>query len=179
MSFANEYEKIAASNIREMLTKCRDREHTFEYMRDTLLDHGQGDIPQDCNTLIFWHCKNMVVNLRQLKPNAIKILNCKNMRVFLRRGYVSSITISRSHDVEIDLYSEDEDAVFHMDSMYSSNVHTFTNGNALMTKCTSCVDMCVARERSWPELNYYTDMFDHPYTINIPSAKDVLQARFI
>jgi hypothetical protein len=177
MGDASDYEKTAVRNIIAMWTIASEKQHTFENVCDTHIDAAV-DLPEGCSTVILWHCRNVVLNMRHIRPTAVKLLNCSNVQVFMRRGCISTVDISRSHDVVLDVMPH-EDAGWNLDIAFSSNVHFYCYGSPVFIACTASMNLSFARERSskYPAMVYYDRMFDDmPLRMQVPSLQQVIEA---
>ncbi|QPB44245.1 hypothetical protein [Medusavirus stheno T3] len=177
MGDASDYEKTAVRNIIAMWTIASDKQHTFENVSGAYIDAAV-DLPEGCSTVILWHCHDVVLNMRHIRPTAVKLLNCSNVQVFMRRGCISTIDISRSHNVVLDVMPH-EDAGWNLDVAFSSNVHFYCYGSPVLISCTASMNLSFARERSakYPAITYYDRMFDDmPLRMQVPSLKQVIEA---
>jgi hypothetical protein len=104
----------------------------------------------------------------------VKIINCSDVRIVARRGVISEIDVSRSHNVELDVMSDNQNTSITLDICFSGDVMLYCYGNPVNISCTASLRLACARERAWPILQYYSDMFDHPARIQIPSLEEVL-----
>lgn len=173
---ASDYERTAVRNIIAMWTEASEKQHTFEDISDAHID-ATLDLPEGCSTVILWRCRDVVLNMRHIRPTAVKLLNCSNVQVFMRRGCVSTVDISRSHDVVLDVMPHG-DAGWNVDIAYSSNVHFYCYGSPVLISCTASMNLSFARERSakYPRIVYYDRMFDDmPLRMQVPSLAQVIE----
>jgi hypothetical protein len=169
----NEFEISASRNIIQFIGRAHDRSHTFEGLTDCTIPNASAHAGRDCHNITLWDCHRVNIGLHDIKPAVIKIVNCSDVRIVARRGVICEIDVSHSQNVELDVMSDDPNSCISLDICYSGDVMLYCYGNPVKASCTASMRLACARERAWPKLQYYSDMFDHPARIWIPGLEQI------